>query len=114
MSAVWLTQPVSTTSRSQAHFSLSFVTSSLSVLDEVIQAGGPRSRIRALTLALGQPSADGPLGATTWQETFPNGVVDLVRRESFRLANRQGNAVGSIGPLFPSHSSSRSFDLGRS
>jgi cellulose synthase/poly-beta-1,6-N-acetylglucosamine synthase-like glycosyltransferase len=74
VTSVELSQPVSSSPRSPARFSLSFDASSLALLDEVFRDGVPGRGISAFTLVVRKPGRGARL-TTEVTETFYNAVV---------------------------------------
>ena len=75
VTSVELSQPQSSSPGSPARFSLSFDTSSLGLLDEVLRDGAPGRGISALTLVVREPGTGGRLATTETADTFYRAVV---------------------------------------
>jgi hypothetical protein len=72
---VGLSQPASSSPTVRAQLNLSFETSSLAVLDEVLRDGGPERSLSKLTLVIGKSTPSGRPGTTELTATFTKAVV---------------------------------------
>ncbi len=75
VTSVDLSQPVASSPRSPARFNVSFTTSSLALLDEVLRDGVPGRGISALTLVVLEPGKNARATRTETTETFYKAVV---------------------------------------
>src|SRR5208283_1189197 len=75
VTSVELSQPAVLAPRSPGRFSLSFETTSLSLLDEILRGGVPGKGIPALTLVLSEAGAGERAGTTETTETFYGAAV---------------------------------------
>ncbi|MGO9962529.1 MAG: glycosyltransferase [Acidimicrobiales bacterium] len=75
VTSVELSQPAVLAPRSPGRFSLSFETTSLSLLDEILRGGVPGKGIPALTLVVSEAGAGERAGTTETTETFYGAAV---------------------------------------
>ncbi|MGO9584252.1 MAG: glycosyltransferase [Acidimicrobiales bacterium] len=75
VSSVALSKPVSSSPTSPVELSLSFETSALALLDEVMRDDSPGKAISALTLVIREPGRDGRPGTTEMTDTFYKAFV---------------------------------------
>ncbi len=90
VTSVELSQPRTSAGRSAGRFSLSFQTSSLALLDEILRSGVPGKGIPALTLVVSQQAGGDHASTIETTETFHSAIVTSFDE------NLSGVSTGSV------------------